>query len=181
MKKIERRRTTVTLHHGHYQQELADLLEKAMAALRAEESGVAPQRAGTKRESMKLGKQYDDLLAEAEESATKITVWAIGHREYSTLADEHPPRPDDANDKRNGVNLKTFPAALLCASLVEPGSGQDGEQILDELDLSHPHYDKLERAAWSVNVGDDALGKSSLISLLKQMREPDSKPLSDSE
>ncbi len=196
--KIERRRATVTLYQGDVEQQLADLRNQALAAERVESAGQ--RRHGTKSESIALAKAHDDLLAGAEESAVKLTVWAISYLEWGPLADDHPPRQDVAvkdqgvaaesfpDDKQRGVNMKTFPPALLRASLVEPGVATDladllakGEVVLSGLDLSRVHYVKLERAAWNVNVGDDALPKFSLVSLLKQQRDLDSKQRNDSE
>lgn len=185
---LERRRATVTLHPGNYESELAALLDKAMAAQRAEETG-AGRRMGTRSEAIELAKQYDALLAEAEASGVEVTVWAISYTEWGPLADEHPPREDNPDDKVRGVNMKTFPHALLMVSLVPPGTASDfeslklkGEGALGALgEISRVHYAKLETAAWNVNVGDDALPKFSLVSLLKQQRDPDSKPPSDLE
>lgn len=186
MPKIERRKAVVKLYDGKYESQLSDLLNQAMAAQRREEMGG--KRMSTKSESMVLGKQHDDLVAEAEASAHPVTLWAISYNEWGPLADRHPPRPDDVEDKQRGVNMKTFPRDLLYASLAEPGTGDldemlaAGKHVLRDLgDLSQVQYVKLETAAWNVNVGDDALPKYSLVSLLKAQRDPDSSPPSGSE
>lgn len=187
MPKIERRRATVKLYQGNYEQELADLMEQALAAQREEELSSA-RRAGTRSKAMQLAKKHDELAAEAEATAAHVTVWAISYSEFGPLQDRHPPRADDAEDKQRGVNMKTFPEDLLFASLAEPDVGDLDEKLaagkiaLRELgDLSQVHYIKLERAAWNVNVGDDAIPKYLLASLLKAQRGPDSKPQPDSE
>lgn len=186
--KIERRRSVVTLHHGNYEAELDDLREQYEAAARAEITGG--RRAGSKSAAAALAVQHDKLRAEADETATKVTVWAIGWDEWTDLTDFHPPREDNADDAKRGYNPVTFPGALLRASLVDP-SNKDATSIHDkvamggitlrELDLSRLHYVKLETAAWNVNVGDDELGKVSLVSLHKQVNELGSKPPPDSE
>lgn len=186
--KIERRRTTVTLYQGNYEHELGILYDEMFAALRAEESGVAPKRAGTKSKANEIAKKHDALVAEAEKTSVKVTLWAIAYYDWGPLADRHPPREDDAEDKQRGVNMKTFPEDLLYASLAGPDAGDldemlsTGKRALRELgDLSRVQYVKLETAAWNVNVGDDALPKYSAVSLLKAQRGPDSKPQPDSE
>lgn len=189
MTPLERRRATVTLYPGNFDHELTALMDKAMAAQRAEETSAAGQRMGTKSEAIRLAKEYDALLATAEDSGVEVTVYAISYLEWGPLADEHPPRDNDPRDTQFGVNMKTFPQALLSVSLVPPGEAHDfaglktkGESALAELgDISRVHYAKLETAAWNVNVGDDVLPKYSLVSLLKQQRGPDSKPQNDSE
>lgn len=208
MTKIERRRRVVPLHQGNYEAELAALMDATMAAQRADAAKpveAGPQRAGQKAKAepewVELARQYDALLNEAEETAVEITVWAIAHDEWSQLADEHPARddvPEDKengvaaktfeDDKRRGVNTKTFPPLLLRAALVDPKDADTleeriakGDQILADLNLSRIHYVKLETAAWNVNVGDDALPKFSLVSLLNQGSGDGSKPPNDSE
>lgn len=186
--KIERRRTVVTLYQGDLEHQLTDLMEQALAAQRHEEL-TANQRAGTRSKAMQLAKKHDELVASAEDTAVKVTVWAISYNEWGPLADRHPPREDEGEDKNRGVNFKTFPRDLLYVSLVDPSQDLDldeklaaGKVALRELgDLSQVHYIKLENAAWNVNVGDDALPKYSLASLLKRQRDLDSTPLNDLE
>lgn len=191
MTTVERRSTVVQLHQGGYAQQLKDLLDETMAAQRAEDSG-GPRRVGERSKAMDLAKKYDKLLAEAESSAISVTLWEISYRHWGFLSDAHPPREGDKTDEVRGVSMKTFPHALLCASLV---SGEKSELVTDtnklvELgqatldgfgDISRLHYAKLERSAWAINVEDDALPKHSLVSLLTQASEPDSAPPNDSE
>lgn len=173
MTAIERRRKTVILYPGDIQRELDDLLERAMAAQRAEDSGLVQQRMGTASAAMELARQYDVKLAEAETQGARIELLEISHGAWERLADEHPPRKDESSDLRSGLNTKTFPAALLRASL--------GDSDLDVDELSQMHYTKLENAAWALHNEDDALPKFSLVSLLKQASEPDSKARSEQE
>lgn len=192
MTKIERRRLKVTLYQGNYEQELADLAREAIAASEAE-AQQGPRRAGQQSQAMALAKKHDAKKAQALATAVDVTVWAISRKEWAELADQHPPRDDDAEDKRRGVNMKTFPGALLTVSLIEPrpvagaitdhvaALSAEGEAFLDDLDPSRVHYAKLETAAWNVNVGDDALPKYSLVSLLQAERERDSKEPSEQE
>ncbi len=207
--RIERRRRIVPLHQGNYEAELVDLMNQAMAARRAEvaeeaeaaEAAGPPLRAGQRaaskrpKKSLQIALQHDELLTESEQTAVKVPVWAIGHDEWSQLADDHPPREDIPEDKEagvaaktfpddrlRGVNAKTFPPELLKVALVEPAIDEatglylqrppldellaEGAKILRELSLSRIHYVKLETEAWNVNVGDDSYPKFSLVSLL---------------
>lgn len=176
---VERRKAVVTLYQGDYQARLDDLIDRAAAALR-DEAAAGPVRAGQKSKAMQLGREHDALLAEAEAAAVQVTLTEISHAAYQKLADEHPPRTDKDDDgkpahpedRAHGVNMKSFPGALLRASLADDLS-------LD--DLSQLHYIKLERAAWNLHAGDDALGKFSLVSRLTELRGSDSKPQPDSE
>lgn len=188
MPKIERRRLSLKLPHGNYEHDLAKLLEEAQTALRAEESGAVQRRAGTRSKAAELARQYDDLRAEADETALELTLWALKHDDWDALSDEHPPRDDNADDAQRGRNMKTFPRALLEVSLIAPEDANNldelksrGAAALAELELSRVHYLKAETAAWNVNVGDDALPKYSLVSLLKQERGTDSERPNSSE
>lgn len=174
MTKIERRKTTVSLYQGNYQHQLAELEARAEAALIAEQSGASPRRAGTKSEAARLAVEFDALVTEAEASAVKVDLFEISNTEWQKIADEHPPREGDPIDRQRGVNAKTFPTALLKAS-VDPAAGID----LDE--LSRLHFVKLANAAWDLHAGDDALPKYSLVSLVKEAREQGSKQQPDSE
>ena len=183
----ERRKVTVKLYPGNYESELADLLDRAMAAKRKEdaakeaEGASGPQRAGQKSEvpplaaeSDRLAMQYDTKAAEAEAAGVEVVINEISNTAWQKLADEHPPREDDERDKFNALNMSTFPAALLKVAL-DPAASVD----LDE--LSRVHYVKLERAAWNLHNGADEIPKESLVSLLNQQRDADSKPDSDTE
>lgn len=196
MPKIERRRREVTLYQGHYEAELTALMDAMMDAARAEE--VAQRRAGTKSKSMQFARKYDELVAEAEASAVKVTVWAIRYDLFGDLADAHPPRTEKDDDGRwlhpddqvRGVNAKTFPTQLLFASLAPEDAKRDsvddliaaGKLVFEDLgDVSQLHFVKLREAAWAVNVQDDELPKVSAVSLLKEAREHDSKQPDDGE
>ena len=123
---------------------------------------------------MALAKQYDTKAAEAEAAGVEVVINEISNTAWQKLADEHPPREDDERDKFNALNMSTFPAALLKVAL-DPAASVD----LDE--LSRVHYVKLERAAWNLHNGADEIPKESLVSLLNQQRDADSKPDSDTE
>ena len=171
MTKIERRRTVVTLYQGNVQQDLADLYDEFTTAVRDEATG-GQRRASTKSKAAAKATEYDKMLAEAEATAAKVVLLEIPQSEYQPIADEHPPREGNSDDAKRGVNMKTFPGALLRASIA------DRELDLDA--LSPMHFNKLGTAAWNLHNADDAFPKSSLVLLLKQAREPDSKPPSDS-
>lgn len=194
---LSRRRQVVTLYPGDIEQRLSKKLDAAMAAQRDESTRI--RRFSEKSQAMQLAAEYDAELAAAEDQAVSVTVWAISRLHWSPLSDSHPPRADDARDAKYGLNMETFPAALLLAALVAPESEgvegstcrptdalesvlAKGEMVLDGLgDLSQLHYQKLTAAAWEVNVSGDDLPKGfSLVSLLRTANEPDSEPQPDS-
>lgn len=190
MTKIARRRAVVSLYQGNYESELAELADRALAALRAEESN-ATRRHGTKSEASRLAVEHDQLLVEAEESTVKVTLWAMTWQQWDELEDKHPARTDNDDDDAAGFNTKTIGNDVLLAALVDP-EGSPKPDTLDEMlaigkvrltelgDLSRTHHAKLKQAAWVVNAGDDTLPKGSLVSALARIRETDSKRLQDS-
>lgn len=180
MPPIERRHAIVKLNRGGYAQQLADLLDRVAEAKRAEET-AGPRRVGQKSEAIALAKQYDELAAEATASAVEVTVYELSFDHWGDLADAHPPREDEDADRQRGINMKTFPRALTAAAMVAPEDAARvesgtalaalGEGNLSDLKPSRVNYIKLERAAWSVNVEDDALPKASLVSLLLEAND----------
>lgn len=183
--KIERSRTVVSLYKGRYQVQLDELLNRSLAALRAEET-AGPLRTGQGiLESTRLGKEYDDLVVVAEDDAYKVSVFALPYDLGRYLRDAHPPREDNLEDQARGVNMDTYVDALLKASLVddeELSVGADAEdaiargaEILAEMSPTAVQYKRLATAAYNVNNGDDALPKFSLVSKLMELREPESK------
>lgn len=187
MPKIARRFRVVTLPQGDQESKLAELRQEIVAAQAAEESGGG--RFANKSVANAKAVEFDKLNAKAEKDAVRVTVYALAYDEFGPLQDLHPPRDDDATDKRVGYNRKTFPHALLKASLVEPDVATDFEDLLvkgDEAfaELGRPtqvQYGRLEAAAWDVNVGDDSLPSYSAVSLLKEAKERGSKQQSESE
>lgn len=183
---VERKQKVVLLYNGSHETELTDLLEQAMSAQADEEA--EPERFGTKSKAIEIAKKYDALLAVAGQDATRVTLWQVSYLEWGPLSDLHPPREGDAQDRQHGLNRRTFPKDLLKISLVEPGESKDldtllteGEKALSSLGaLSQPQYVRLESAAWSLSTGDDQIPKASLVSLLKQRKDLDSKPQQDS-
>lgn len=171
MSKIERRKITVKLYPGNYASRLSALRDDITSALIAEES--APKRANTRSRAAALAREHDKLQTEAEEVALNVEVREISNIAWQRLADEHPPREQELGDQRAGMNIKTFPAALLRAAL--------GDTDLDLDEMSRAHYMKLERAAWDLHNEGGDFPKVSAVSLLKQAKDTDSKPPPDSE
>jgi hypothetical protein len=197
MTKIERRKIVVSLLPGNFEQDLADLAQEAIAAAEFEQQG-GPKRAGQRSKAIDLAKKHDQMKAESDAVAVKVPVWALGYAELPALRETHLPRegvdeddkPKFPLDQVHGVNMQTFPHALLCASLVDPDNKHEdiaakvaaGAGILDEdLDPSALHYKKLETGAWNVNMGGENLPKVSLVSLLMEASESESREPSEPE
>lgn len=191
MTAITRRHAIVTLYDGDHHAKLSTLIEEAMSAYGDEATGVSPQRFGTKSVANAKAIEYDAAVKEAEETATKVAVWALRYDHMTDLQDEHPPRTGEVADESYGVNMKTFPRALAEISLIDPVTTDQvtdlaelqsmGRAAMLELGVSKAQYLKLESAAWNVNNLGDEIPKESLASLLTEAREQHSKPQPDSE
>lgn len=167
---MERRKDTVKLYPQSYNDRLKELRDQVDAAVAAE-TAAGPRRTGQKSKAVELAREHD-AWQDAEEGVVEVEIQEISNTAWQKLADDHPPRPGDLKDQKNGLNMKTFPDALLRASV--------GDSInVDE--LSRLHAAKLERAAWDLHNGDDALGKLSLVSLLTEETSEDSRQQRDSE
>ena len=167
---IDRRKITVKLYAQSYNDRLAVLRRQVDEAVQAE-TAAGPRRSGQKSKAVELARQHDEFQ-NAEEGVEEVEIVEISNTAWQKLSDDHPPRPGDLKDQQAGLNMKTFPDALLRASL---------DSSIDVDELSRLHAAKLERAAWDLHNGDDALGKLSLVSLLTEETSDDSKQSSDSE
>lgn len=185
---IERRRTVVTLYHGDDQAKLAELRDEVARA--ADREAIIPRRHSQKSEAARLAVEHDKLQDESEERAVKVMLWALTNDQFEQLSELHPPRDKNDGDAKFGLNMRTFPAALLRAALLSPDESpadvakavEKGAARLAALgDLTRLQVRKLESGAWSVNVEDDSLPKFSLVSLLRRERAGESAPQPDSE
>lgn len=183
----DRNFTTVAIPAPGYAKRIADLWQEFLELAEAETA--AGGRFGTKSKAAAKALEHDALVEEAAAASPEVKVWQVSYLEWGQLADRHPPREDDAIDRRRGIDGKTFPKALLKIALVEPGAAEDfddwlakGEEALDALGaISQPKYVELETAAWNLSAGDESLPKESAVSLLKRLKDQGSAPQPDSE
>lgn len=183
-----RRWDIVLIPRAEHTAALADL-QRQIATAQASEN-IVGRRQGTRSKAATKALQFDKLNAKADAEATKVQVNELAYDEFGPLQDLHPPRSGDEQDKRAGYNRDTFPLAVLKASLVEQDSAEDVDDLVAKGDaafaalkpsLGRLQYARLERAAWQVNVGDDALPLFSAVSLLKAANERGSQQQPDSE
>src|SRR5262245_4429835 len=151
-KKLTRPSTLVTLYQGDYERRLA---EKYMDYERHEMRERSTQRFGGSL-APQLAQEYDDLRAEAEETALRIVVQAVPRKQWRELLQAHPPVADadgeiDEEHKRLGFNPDTFFDAIVKPCVVEP-EFTDEEWDEFEEDCSEAHWDKLSSAAYLLNV-----------------------------
>ena len=158
---IEPRTAVVTIYGGDYLDRIRHLERKAEAAKDAAEGGA--QTLDEVPEYLAIAEEHDALVAEAEEQALHVRLQALGRRAWKALIAEHPPRTDHKGDAVVGVNEDTFKDALVPASVVEP------ELSADDLDaLSDADFDRLYYMAFSLNRGNPAAPKASLVSRMTQ-------------
>lgn len=126
---LKPRSVSKLVFHGDDMEHLGELrlaVARAESALeaaedRAERVNRGPRRGGDEianvddeREALAAAQTaYDAATDEAAERAVEVTLTAIGSRRFRDLLAEHPAREDDETDAEYGVNVETFPRALL--------------------------------------------------------------------
>ncbi len=168
---IKRRTTTVLLFQGDDLDPIRDHADAVEKAVRS--SG--PARMGDELDPVISGttQAFDEFLEAASERAVKVTLTAVGRRQYRDLLNAHPPRiqtnedganvahPDDAGI---GFNRQTFGDDLVPACMVDQGAPDEVAAFLDE--LSDGDFSKLYSAAVTLNQSAGPDPKTRLSSLV---------------
>lgn len=150
------RTTTVLLLSGDYADRLDDLYGRAEQV----EQSERPARLGESSEYAAIRAEYEALKAEAEAAATKVSLEAIGRKQWRALKERHPPRKGDdvdedvrRGDRAAGVNIETVEDDLVYASLVEPKFESRAQYDEWADSLSEAEFQTVLFAAWKlVNV-----------------------------
>lgn len=194
MTEPSRRYRDIVLIRGDQEAILA-AMQKEIAALQATEN-AGGRRQSSRSKAAAKALEFDKLNAQFAKDAPVARVNELAYDEFGPLQDLHAPRKGDEIDKAVGYNRATFRHALLKASLVEQDTavGDTPEDLLKDLIAKGDaawsalkpkpgrlQYARLESAAWTVNVEDDALPLFSAVSLLKAANERGSKDQPDSE
>ena len=122
-----------------------EALDKQLASL----NGQADRLVGNP-EARQLAEKIEALRAEMVDSTISLRLRAMPHRDYAKLAGAHKPRKDEEVDRLLGVNMETFPAALIRASIVDPELDDDTWNGLVDA-LTFEQWDTLTTAAWNLN------------------------------
>ena len=126
------RRATIPIYDGDDFERLAQLrMNVVIAERKAAEEFVGARRMGDEEQAeppyvTEAKAAYDALVDEASERAEMWVLEPIGHAEYRALLRDNPPRETgegdavqvDPDDAEWGVNVDTFPQALL--TFVDP-------------------------------------------------------------
>lgn len=147
---LKPRTDTVVLFQGDDDQKIRELAARAERLKKSEEMGL-PRTLGELPEYEIAAREHDEFKREATERAVTVTVQALRRRQWRSLVDEHLPRKDAPVDERFGVNLKTFPDALVPISITEPAfdTPADRDDFLDS--LSDQQFEDVFWAAFGVN------------------------------
>lgn len=155
---------------------------KVRAEDEAERASRGPRRAGDDLPDISAAVEaylaaqaaYDEATDEAAERAVEVRLSAIGSRRFRELLAQHPAREDDDIDAEYGVNMETFPRALLAfrdgetRTIVDPDvSEADLGEFLDD-ECSDGDFEELWVLAFWLNKAqgvDPRLGKSSRATL----------------
>lgn len=149
--------------NARYQQlerELGDEIQKPVSSL---------AEGGRKRE---LAVEIEKITAEMRAHEHTFTFRGLAHKAWSDLTAAHKPR-DGRNEQ---VNLETFPAACIAASLIRVDDDEvttdvaDVETLFDV--LNEGQIDQLFNAAWEANTGGRSVPFSALASAIQRSTEP---------
>lgn len=141
---IQPRQATVVIYQGDYLDRIRHLERRYEAALASER--------GTTRlldevpESVDLAAQHKALVAEAEESATTVTLKALGRKQWRALVAANPARDGNKEDEAVGVNEDTFKDVLVPVSILEPLLSEEDLDRISDID-----FDRLYYTAFALN------------------------------
>ena len=102
-----------------------------------------------------LAQRMESLRAEVEAATVKMRVRALSPKRWSDLSEAHPPRKDDEEDARMGVNRASFLPALVRVSTVGPELAEDTWAKLLPPDgelLDVQQWRAWWRACWNLNM-----------------------------
>lgn len=143
---IKSRTTTVVLFQG----DDLDPIEELRADVQ-EAAGLADGNRRLGDDPVATAAQhYDEFVDEAVKRAVKVTLNAVGRKEFRALVEKHPPRPDNEVDDGWGFNYETFADSLV----PECFEGAISETPENNPDVSSPNkrdafLDALSDGDWS--------------------------------
>ena len=165
------RTKTVHLYPGGVEESLDDLREKLDEALNAEAS---PRRMAEKSPADRLAREYDAKAKSAAENRVDVVLSEVSARAYRRLQDENPPCKGNKRDESLGFNEETFLRDLVQAALVSPEVTD--EQFVEFADsVTEFNWRKLTSTAWELANQEADLPKPLAVSLLRRIRERESK------
>jgi len=96
----------------------------------------------------------DAFAAGAEERGVRVILRAVPRKQWRDLVAAHPARDGDTGDAQFGVNMETFPDALLPKSVDRDQSTIEGDTVEFLESLSdYDYYDRLFLSAYALNRG----------------------------
>jgi hypothetical protein len=162
------RTSTMLLLTGDYADRLDALYAQAQDAERRAEKQAdsASRRLDPKADNSaaaeleRTRQEFNALRAEAEAEGMKVTLQAIGRKEWRAIKEKHPPRSGEGvdpevvkQDRLAGVNADSVEDDLVYAAVIEPGftSRAAFDEWVDE--LPEGDFQAILHRAWSmVNV-----------------------------
>ena len=170
---INRRTKSVLIYQGDDLARIEELAEEARS-LAHQEAASGPRVLGEGSAAEAAAKAHDDFVTEAESRAVKVVLTEVGRRRWRNLTGEHPARTGNKGDEAMGVNLDTFPEALLKASITEP-QFPTADDLADWLDMMNDGmFDRLFLEAFALNRSTSD-PKASLVSELMSRNAATSK------
>lgn len=98
----------------------------------------------------------DELAAAVEASTIRFTLRALPRKAWTELIKQHPPRKDNAEDRKVGYNEETLYEALVRKSIVDPVPTDEEWDQIDEV-LIEGEWIRLVTAAQMLNLASSKL------------------------
>lgn len=159
MNKLEPRVFKHTILQGEDDERLRELDAK----INHLEGAVRRKVAGAPEELVAALADRNAFAAEAEERGVHVILRSVGRSKWRELIEKNPPRENDADDQKAGINLDTFPEDLVPACITAPTFGEGELDAFLEA-LTPAQFDTLSLAAWSLHKSSGADPKERRLS-----------------
>lgn len=124
--------------------------ERAEEALRAAEADDANDpRLAKKKTSVAAAKAVQEIEQRMTDATLVFTLTAMPRKEWTELEGQHEPREDNTVDEGFGVDLSTFPDAVMPLSITSVTRKATGEEVpFDAATEWEPLADQMTNGQW---------------------------------
>jgi len=128
-------------------------------------------------DAKRISDEIEALRTEMREGTEDFVVHAMSKDKWNELRARHKPRDNEVRDIHTGVNIDTFNAELLPATVIEPVmDDQDWADLIDV--MSDKQYEDLVDACWAINRSEVNVPFSQAASTIRKSGS-ESKPPND--
>jgi hypothetical protein len=156
---------------GHLVPKLQQM-ETELGALIAEYNADAPKRVGGRPPHLVKADEIEALQAEMDEHAIDVVLEQRERDVFREFKAANPPRDDNPEDERAGVNFAAVEDVFLRACVVEPQLSEERWQRLVQVAPPGDVHD-MAAVAWNMHTLGLSIPKSRLVSAARKMSDGD--------